>query len=110
MNLNERITINVMSGVLALAAALFLARQRTERPSILVLSTPILTGILLFYFHLFVEDPAHGMAIMVLPLATGWLWWRRQQTGKPSFSPAAFVRLQMLYCLLYAILAWLQES
>jgi hypothetical protein len=48
------------------------------------------------------------MAILVLPIATGWLWWRREHTGKPALSNLVFALWQVAYTVLYIALVHFQ--
>lgn len=108
--LNERILLNVAAGILALAVSLYIVRGAPQRQYLLGLSTLLLTAALLTFYHFNVISPSHGVSILILPLATGWLWWRRARTGKPAISAPALALLQILYALLYVLIIWLQEG
>jgi hypothetical protein len=108
LNIDERLTLTLVAAILALAVSVYISGRASRRIPLLSLTTPLLTLLLLLYYHRYVSDPSHGMAIWVLPLATGWLWWRREHTGKPAVSDFVLVLLQVVYALLYLFLVHFQ--
>jgi hypothetical protein len=108
LHIDERLTLTLVAAILALAVSIYIAGRSTHRIPLLSLTTPLLTLLLLIYYQRYVSDPSHGMAIWILPLATGWLFWRREHTGKPTVSDLIFVLLQTVYTLLYLLLVHLQ--
>jgi len=109
VGINERSAIVIVAGLLAIGVAAFIALRETKGGPILSVTTPLFTGILLWYYYYFVGYSSHGMAILILPLATGWLWWRRRQTGRPALSTMGIILLQAAYGWLYVLLVNLQE-
>lgn len=108
--MNERLVITVIAIALAAEITIHWIYQRAVYRLSLGFSTIFLTGVLLFYYHLKVIDPSHGIGIIILPLTTGWLVWRRDTTGKPALSTKMIVCLQIIFCLLYFITVQLQEA
>lgn len=108
MNINERLALTIVAVILAFVTSIYISRNSTRRLPLLSFTTPLLTLALLYYYHQYVSNPSHGIAIWILPLATGWLWWRREHTGKPALSNLAFAGLQVAYSLLYVAVVNLQ--
>lgn len=107
--MNERLAITILAGVLAIGMHLFLRLKMPEPWRMLSISTLLLTGILLIYYHLYIFDPSHGIGILILPLATGWLSWRQERTDRPAISPGFLVALQIVFCLIFVLIVQLQE-
>jgi hypothetical protein len=110
LNIDERLTLTLMAAILALAVSIYISGRASRRIPLLSLTTPLLTLLLLIYYYRYVPDPSHGMAIWVLPLTTGWLWWRREHTGKPAISDLMVALLQMGYGLVYIVLVHFQGN
>lgn len=110
MNIDERLVLSFVAAALAIAVTVFFSGSGSRRAPWLRVTTPFLTLLLLLYYHHYVEDPSRGMAIWILPLATGWLRWRREHTGRPAISDQGFALLQAAYCFLYLLTTYLQTS
>ncbi len=96
--------------MLAMVISIYITRTASTRLSWLSITTPLLTAMLLWFYHTKVTAPSHGMAIIILPLTTGWLWWRRRETGKPALSDPIFAVMQIAYGLLYILMTRLQAN
>lgn len=107
--ISERFLITIVAALLAIAAHLFFMKHRFLHWWILSVSTLLLTCSLLLYYHIFIVYPSHGVGIVILPLGTWWLVWRRQTTGKPALSAQLFVVLQVVFSVLYVIITRIQE-
>jgi hypothetical protein len=105
----ERIALEVMTALVSLGVSIYLIRNHRARAVGLGIATLVTSSAMILYYCAAVREPSHGIAILILPIATGWLWWRRQNTGRPTASPLAFILCQGLFCLLYVTLVWLQE-
>jgi|GEM_PF-3192360 len=105
----ERWAVMSAAALMSLIVAIAILRRQKTSGLPLACSTPALTGALLAFYYFSVRDPSHGIGILILPLATGWLWWRQQQPGKPSFAQSAFVLLQLLIGAAYLLVVGLQE-
>ncbi len=112
MNLpfDERFLISLAAVILAFCAVFSIQRNAAERSNLLKYSTSILSGALILFYYFAVKDPSHGMAILLLPIVTLWLRWRRQQTGRPGISDGRFALGQIAFCLLYLLTIWMQEG
>lgn len=112
MNLlfDERILISLAAVILAICTVFSIHRNAAVQSNLLKFSTSILTGALILFYLFAVQVPSHGMAILLLPIVTLWLRWRRQRTGKPGISDGIFVLGQIAFCLLYLLTIWMQES
>ncbi len=110
MYINERMLITAAAVVLAGALAYYNAKTSKPRRLLLSITTPLFTLVLLAYYHYFIREAAHGMVILILPVATGWLHWRRLRIGKPELSARTWVLMQILFCLLFGLLIRLQEG
>ncbi len=110
MYMNEKLMITISTGILAIGAYLFIQRNLSERWRNLANSTMILSGLLLLYYHNFVYTPSHGIGMLLLPMATIWIAWRQENTGKPVITPAMFILFQILFCFLFVIMVHLQEA
>ena len=108
--MHERIMIAILAALLALSTHIYMGRIKPKHWMRLSVSTFLLTGILLLHYQRNIYDASHGIGILLLPLVTIWLVWRKENTGKPAISVNLFIALQVLYCLLYATVVWLQES
>ena len=108
MYIDERLALTSIAVILALAVSIVIGRKRVRSAVLLSLATSILTWLLLYYYFRYVHEASHGMAILILPLATVWLWWRRENTGKPAISNALLISLQVAYGLLYLLIVNLQ--
>jgi len=106
----ERLGVALAASVLSLIVSAMILRNARARAFPLACSTPGLTAALLGYYYYAVRDPSHGMGILILPLATGWLWWRKQNVGRPTFAQRTFILLQILLCAIYLLVVRLQES
>ncbi len=106
----ERIIINFAAALAALAVSYRIFRSEGAQDHSLGISTCVLVALLLLYYHFRVQDPAHGVGILILPLGTGWLWWRQRHAGRPAFSNSVFLLAQLAYALLYIMAVWLQEA
>ena len=105
----ERLGVALAASVVSLIVAIIILREKKAQGLPLACSTPALTAALLGFYHYSVRDPSHGMGILILPLATGWLWWRKQHVGKPAFPQGTFILLQVLFCAVYLLVVRLQE-
>lgn len=108
--MNERTIITVITLIIALGTYIYLVRHFSERKSSVGLSTLILTGLLLYYYHIYIFNPSHGITILILPVATFWLSWRQKNTGKPNLPAWGMIAVQIAFCLLYVLMVRLQES
>jgi hypothetical protein len=110
MNLKyERLVVMAAALLLSLIIAYVILRKQKSAGLPLACSTLALTAALLGFYHYSVRDPSHGMGILILPIATLWLWWRRELTGKPDIAPRTFILLQLLLCGIYLLVVWFQE-
>lgn len=107
--MNERIIITILAGMLALGVYLYILQEAPHQRRSIGVSTLLLTGILLLYYQYYIFDPSHGIGILILPLATGWLIWRRERTGKPAISALLFIAFQILFCLIFIAVVQMQE-
>ena len=107
--MNERLIITILAGILALGVYLYILQAAPHQRRNIGASTLFLTGILLLYYQYYIFDPSHGIGILILPLATGWLIWRRERTGKPAISALTFIAFQILFCLVFMVIVQLQE-
>jgi len=105
----ERLGVTVAASVLSLIVSVIILRKEKAQGLPLACSTPALTAALLGFYLGSVRESSHGMGILILPLATGWLWWRKQHVGKPAFTQRTFILLQLLICAIYLLVVWLQE-
>ena len=108
MNIEERLVISLIAAVLTLSVSVYFARNQFRRATLLCVTTPFTTLILLWYYYRNVYNPSQGIAIWILPLVTWWLWWRREYTGRPAISDTTFVLLQVAYSLVYVMIVRLQ--
>lgn len=108
--MNERTIVTILTLIIALGAYIYLVQHYPERKNSVGLSTLILTGLLLYYYHVYIFNPSHGITILILPLATFWLSWRQKNTGKPNFPAWGLIAIQVLFCLLYVLMVYLQEN
>ncbi|MBU0518539.1 hypothetical protein KJ564_06340 [bacterium] len=108
--MQERVIISFITAAAAIAAVIYLRRVEDTKLRLLIYSTPVLTGCLLLYYALYVYNPSHGISIVVLPMSTIWLIWRKRETGKPDFSSVAFILLQIAYCCLFMGVLYFQEG
>ncbi|TKJ40333.1 hypothetical protein CEE37_08380 [candidate division LCP-89 bacterium B3_LCP] len=107
---NERLIITTIALLLALGTSRYLRSAGIAGWKLLGTSTVLLTGSLLLYYGFYIFDPSHGIGIAILPLATWWLNWRRDKTGKPDITTNKFILLQVIFCLLYIVVAYWQEA
>ena len=70
----------------------------------------LISGLLLYYYHVYIFNPSHGITILILPLATFWLSWRQKNTGKPNLSAVGLIAIQVTFCLFYLLMVYLQEN
>ena len=105
----ERLVVTAAASLLSLAISFAILRKQKAAGLPLACSTIALTAVLLGLYHYSVSDASHGMGILILPIATGWLWWRKQQTDKPDFAPGTFILLQLLVGVIYLLVVWWQE-
>jgi hypothetical protein len=110
ITLSERLMITVVTGVLAIGACYYTWRERFSLWWGLCISTFCLTACLLIYYQGWIHHPSHGMGIAILPLATWWLAWRRETTGKPAWTVPKFVLIQIAFTVLYVIVSHWQET
>lgn len=106
----ERIIIATLAALLAIATHLYVGKIKPKHWKRLSASTLLLTGILLLHYQRNIYDASHGIGILILPLVTIWLLWRKENTGKPDISPNLLIPLQILYSLAFALVVWLQET
>lgn len=107
--ITEQFVITIIASVLAVGAYLFFMKRKFSQWQLLSVSTLFLTGCLLLYYHFFIFDSSHGISIVILPLATWWLIWRRETAGKPAFTVPLFIIFQVIFGVLYVILTRIQE-
>jgi len=105
----ERLVVMAMASLLALIVSILILQKQKKQGLPLACSTLALTAALLGFYLYSVRDPSHGMGILILPLLTGWLWWRKQQTSRPGFSQGTFILLQSFLSVIYLLVVWLQE-
>ncbi len=105
----ERPIVIAAASASSLAVAFAMLRTQKAAGLPLACSTIALTGVLLCFYHTWIREPSHGIGILILPVATGWLWWRKRLTGKPDFSPGLLILLQCIVGVVYALAVWLQE-
>jgi hypothetical protein len=108
--MNERLVLTIVVAALSVGVSFYLGWKAVLQSYALCLSTTIFTSALLVYYNLVVRDASHGMAIMILPVATAWIWWRRATTGKPLLSPLILILLQVAYMMLYILFIHIQEK
>jgi len=106
----ERIIIATLAALLAIATHLYVGKIKPKHWKRLSASTLLLTGILLLHYQRNIYDASHGVGILILPLVTVWLLWRKENTGKPDISASLLIAFQILYCLVFAMVVGLQES
>lgn len=107
--MNERLIITILAGVMAIGTHLYLAKKRPNKWQELSATTLLMTGILLLYYHYSIHDPSHGIGILIIPILTVWIAWRRETTGKPAISSGLIIILQVLYAIIFAFLVFMQE-
>jgi len=108
--MNERLLITLCTGASAIGAYLYIYRSLSAQWRPLGVSTLLLCSALLIYYHYFIYSPSHGIGIILLPLATVWLVWRKETTGKPDISPTAFILVQIVFSILFMVIVHLQEA
>ncbi len=108
MEVNERLMITIAAVILA-AATHHSMYGYAERWRKVGYSTLLLTGVMLAFYLYVVTDASHGIGVLILPIMTLWLVWRKHHTGKPDLTPGGFILGQVLYTFLFIAIVCLQE-